>query len=367
MKRITYILLATLMLLMAACSPAPVPQETQKPPVQLEDEAEEYTPVISLPPEIINTPVPIITEEPYIPEPTSIKLTVVGDCMLASYKGSGRFNTMTASTEPEYFLGGVVDIFRDDDFTIVNLENTLTDRNLQPRYKDENPGYWYYGPTSNIDILKCSSVEVVNISNNHSGDYGDAGTDDTIGAITGAGMLVGMSTNIVYLEKEGYKVALVCNGLWGSYHTQNVINRINLAKDAGADYVVVYVHGGEMNTHTPEQWKVTAYHQLVDAGADLVIGNHPHCLQPMEIYHDSIIIYSIGNFCYGGDNKPENRTIIFSLELLFHDNGNIERTYKIIPCYVYTGDINNFRPEVIEDPEVIDRVLTFMAEGGSPL
>ena len=78
--------------------------------------------------------------------------------------------------------------------------------------------------------------------------------------------------------------------------------------NANSDYQVVYCHGGEEKVHAYEDWKQASCHNLVDHGADLVIGSHPHVLQPMETYNGVNIVYSLGNFIFGGNNYPENRT-----------------------------------------------------------
>jgi poly-gamma-glutamate synthesis protein (capsule biosynthesis protein) len=104
----------------------------------------------------------------------------------------------------------------------------------------------------------------------------------------------------------------------------------------------------------------------VDNGADLILGDHPHVLQPMEEYNGAYIVYSLGNFCFGGNRHPENRTIIFNETLtITNDTGTgtyevTGKTYDITPCYVYTGDTNNWQPAIIEDEETKNKVLDFM-------
>ena len=297
---------------------------------------------------------------------TTIKFTFAGDCMLASYKGqvgAGNFADTALKGNWEYFLDGVDEYFEDDDFTVVNLENVLTDDNsLKPVAKDHNPAYWFKGPTANTQILTSQSVEIANLANNHFGDYGTKGRSDTIKACEDAGLLWGNNDKTVYVEKNGIKVALIFHGLWYEGQEQTIINRINEASKQ-SDLQIVYFHGGKEGTHTPEKWKMRAVHRIVDAGADLVIGNHPHVLQPYEIYNGVGIVYSMGNFCYGGSKKPENRTIIYKFNVTFdNETGNlISKSAKIIPCYVYTGTSNNWQPKVIEDAAVKQKVLDFMA------
>lgn len=98
----------------------------------------------------------------------------------------------------------------------------------------------------------------------------------------------------------------------------------------------------------------------MDAGADLVLGNHPHVLQPREIYKDREILYSLGNFCYGGSRYPQNRTLIYQLTLTVRDGALVSAASELIPCYVYTGKVNNYCPALITDEAQCQRVLDFM-------
>ena len=81
------------------------------------------------------------------------------------------------------------------------------------------------------------------------------------------------------------------------------------------------------------------------------------------------IIYSMGNFCYGGSRRPENRSILYQIEWTISNDGVLEgKTSEIIPCYVYTGDVNNYQPTPIEDEVVKQKVLDFMSwKVNSPL
>ena len=84
-------------------------------------------------------------------------------------------------------------------------------------------------------------------------------------------------------------------------------------------------------------------------------------LQPREIYRGKEIVYSLGNFCYGGSKHPQNRTIIYKTRLTVKDGALIAQENGIVPCYVYTGSSNNWQPAIIDDPAVRQRVLDFMA------
>lgn len=302
----------------------------------------------------------IVVEEP---KSFDIKITFTGDCLLASYMNqttSGSFNEYSNNNDPSYFFEKVKPIFEKDDITIINLENVFTDQNLKEVKKDHNPAYWYRSKTSNTDILTGSSVEAVSLANNHFGDYGNQGRVDTINAVEKAGLLYGNNDNTFYFEKNGYKIAFICHGLWGEWQADAIINRIKEA-ESQSDFQVVFYHGGKERIHAPEQWKINASRKLVDNGADLVIGNHPHVLQPMENYNGVDIVYSMGNFCFGGNRRPENRTIIYQITLNISNEGILEsKNSEIIPCYVYTGDVNNYQPMIIENETEKQNVLDFM-------
>ena len=293
----------------------------------------------------------------------TIDISMVGDCMLSTYmgqSGAGSFNATAAVQPPSYFLEKVQDVFAQDDFTIVNLETVLTDRALTPIPKDHDPAYWFRGPTANIRILTEGSVEAVSLANNHVNDYGAQGRADTIRAVEDAGLPYGSNERTLYLEKNGFRIAVICHGLWNENQASQIIPRIQEAAGA-SDYQIVFYHGGTEGTHTPDPWRIRASRRLVDAGADLVIGNHPHVLQPEEVYNGVHIVYSLGNFCYGGSRSPENRTIIYKMLLTVDNGAVVKQESSMIPCYVFTGGANNWQPAPLTDDAAKQKVLDFMA------
>ncbi|MCI9554960.1 MAG: CapA family protein [Oscillibacter sp.] len=293
----------------------------------------------------------------------SIVISFTGDMLLASLHGkraAGNFLDYTAKREPEYFLQHVSPIFGADDFTVVNLENVLTDRALTPKEKSTDPAYWYRAPTANAEILASSGVEAVSLANNHTGDYGAAGYKDTAKAVAAAGLEYGGNDRTFYLEKNGYRVAVICHGLWNEGQAAGIVRRIKAAEKE-SDFQVVFYHGGKEGVHAPEAWRVRASRRLIEGGAELVLGNHPHVLQPREVYQGREIVYSLGNFCYGGSRRPENRTIIYQLTLRVENGELAETESEMIPCYVHTGStVNNYCPAPITDEEQRKQVLDFM-------
>lgn len=307
----------------------------------------------------------------------TIKLSFVGDCLCAtdartSYANC--FEEVADREDPEYFLSKVSHLFLNDDFTIADCENVFSDsKNLTMRDKGQiaNPdieAYWFKTKAKNANILSVGGIDMVSIENNHIDDYGSQGHSDTQKALDSANVLWGEEGKIVYYKKNGYKIAVICVSMYNYSVVETIKDYISKASKK-SDYQIIYFHGGQEAVHSPESWKINACRAFIDSGADLVIGDHPHVLQPREIYKNKTIIYSMGNFIFGGNRHPENRTIIYQHTLSL-DNSNklISEEGKIIPCYVYTGDINNWQPAIIKDKATKKKVLDFMkGKTDSPL
>ncbi len=362
-------------------------QSSEAPIINIDTSVEEtVSEIVSS--EVISTPSQPVIESPIAPPPPNtptdltsvvpmqsrhpvpeesdsfdITLSFVGDMILATNKDSfysGSFRDYAAEQEPTYFLDKVRHIFEADDFTIANVENVFSDRALTPVHKDYSPAFWFTSPASNINILSSAGVEGAMIANNHIRDYGQEGYNDSVAAITNAGMQYGDASRIMYFEKGGYVVAVISSGLWGEYQANNIVNLIKQAENH-SHYQVVIFHGGTEKIHSPEDWKRRAARKLVDNGADLVVGGHPHVLQPREIYNGVEIVYSIGNFCYGGHRYPENRTVIYQMTLNVGKDLTLRSSASnMIPCYVYTGSVNNFQPAIVDDEIIKNRILDFM-------
>lgn len=299
----------------------------------------------------------------------TIKLSFIGDCLCAtdartSYANC--FEEVADRENPKYFLSKVSHLFLNDDFTIADCENVFSDsENLTMRDKGQiaNPdieAYWFKTKSKNANILSVGGIDMVSIENNHIDDYGPQGHRDTQKALDLAGVLWSEDGKIVYYKKNGYKIAIICVSMYNDSAVENIKSYINKASKK-SNYQIIYFHGGQEAVHTAETWKKNACHALIDSGADLIIGDHPHVLQPREIYKRKTIIYSMGNFIFGGNRHPENRTIIYQHTLSLDNDQNLtDEKGKIIPCYVYTGDTNNWQPNIIKDKDTKKKVLDFM-------
>ena len=292
------------------------------------------------------------------PEPLTITISFIGDCMLATDRGAnyqGSFNRLASEVEPSYFFEEFTELFESDDWTVANLENVFTDNpDAVARNKGYTPAYWYKSTTANTAILTSGGIDVVSLANNHSEDYGAIGYADTRAALDAAGVLWGDNENMLLLEKEGFTVALyLCTFYYTGY--DRVISQKMASVDA--DYKIVYFHGGTERIHTPDAWKAEGCRRMIDGGIDLVIGGHPHVLQPIEVYGGKTIVHSLGNFVFGGSRSEENRTIVYRHTLTVLGKEVISTSEEIIPCYVYT---DLYKPGIITKRDEIAAVEAFL-------
>ena len=293
----------------------------------------------------------------------TLTLSFIGDCILGSESGKiydGNFSYMAENEDHTYFFSKVKDVLAQDDVTIANLECVLTDRDLEKEGKDYSPAFWFKAPTANADILTKGSVEVASLVNNHVYDYGDEGYEDTVAALKKENLLVAQTLKPLYIEKNSIKIGILSCHLWSSYNVSYIEDALEEMQDQ-CDYKIVFFHGGTEAVFQPDNYKIDACRYLASTGlCDLIVGSHPHVLQPMEVVDGVPILYSLGNFCYSASNYPDNKTVILRVNLSKTESGILTET-ELIPCYVYIGSINNYQPAIMTDSSDIAEVLDFMS------
>lgn len=296
--------------------------------------------------------------------PVSLTVSVVGDCTLGTDENFDYDTSLNAYYEnygADYFFSNVKSIFSADDLTIANFEGTLT--NSEER---EDKEYAFKAPAEYAGILTSGSVEAVNTANNHSHDYGDQGYEDTISALDSAGILNFGYDKTIVTEVKGVKVGLV-----GIYELKDHLERkeqlkqnIAKVKAEGAQVTIVIFHWGNEKEEVPDSNQTTLAHLAIDEGADLVCGHHPHVLQGIEEYKGKNIVYSLGNFCFGGNQHPSDMdTMIFQQTFTVDQNGvKADNVTNIIPCSVSSdSDYNNYQPTPAEGDEAT-RILNKIQE-----
>ena len=296
--------------------------------------------------------------------PVSLTVSVVGDCTLGTDENFDYDTSLNACYDnygADYFFSNVKSIFSTDDLTIANFEGTLTDSEER-----EDKEYAFKAPAKYAGILTSGSVEAVNTANNHSHDYGDQGYEDTISALDSAGILNFGYDKTLVTEVKGVKVGLV-----GIYELKDHLERkeqlkqnIAKVKAEGAQVTIVIFHWGNEKEEVPDSNQTTLAHLAIDEGADLVCGHHPHVLQGIEEYKGKNIVYSLGNFCFGGNQYPSDMdTMIFQQTFTVDQNGvKADNVTNIIPCSVSSdSDYNNYQPTPAEGDEAT-RILSKIQE-----
>jgi len=288
-------------------------------------------------------------------EDIQITISAAGDCTFATdvnYAGGPTFVAKYNEVQdPSYFLKNVQSVFANDDLTIVNFEGTLT--NLTTRQDKE---FAFRGDPEYVQILTSGSVEAVNLANNHSRDYGMQSLEDTRNYLTGAGVThFGYDQTAIY-EVKGVKIGLI--GIYvlpdGLGRMQQLKDHIQKVKSEGAVITIVNFHWGIEREYYPNDVQKQLAHAAIDQGADLVIGEHPHVLQGIETYQGKKIVYSMGNFCFGGNKNPSDKdSMIFQQTFTIRD-GNIlsYEDFKVIPCSISSvTNVNNYQPTILEGAE----------------
>lgn len=228
------------------------------------------------------------------------------------------------------FNDRIIDLFKDADFSIANLEGCFYDG--EEKIKKQ-------GPTIKASVKSFSGylglgVEAINLANNHVRDYGDEGLSSTIELLEGSGILhFGAGKNIyeakkpLIYEKKGLKI-----GFLGISEYEFTIATEN---EAGAnpfdelytlddiadlkkqvDYVVVLYHGSKEYYRFPVPYVQKRCRRFIDKGADVVLCQHSHCIGCQEIYKDGYILYGQGNFCFcRADNEYTRSGLLVQIKL----------------------------------------------------
>lgn len=287
--------------------------------------------------------------EEYTPDVRTVTITAVGDCTLATdvnASRAGSFESVAADLggDYSYFFKNVAPIFSEDDLTIVNFEGTLSNQGTRA-----DKQFAFRGKPEYVHVLTSSSVEAANLANNHSADYGGVSLTDTIKYLNEAGISNFIGTNTAMRDVNGIAVGLVGINALNEEEASKLEKAIGSVKSLGAQLVIVSIHWGEEKAPEPNSAQIEMAHKAVDLGADLVIGTHPHVLQGVEKYNGKYIAYSLGNFCFGGNNNPSDKdTVIYRQVFTFVDNVLQEDNNMVLIPATISGydEYNNYQPAI---------------------
>ena len=323
------------------------------------------SPTVAVTPTATPSPTPIPTPEP---TPNYYTVSAIGDCTLTSHQMLGDSSPYSYAGRMQgdysYPFSNTSQYFLNDDFTISNLECTLSDTTL---YSPQQ--FYFRAPTAYASILINGGVDFVTTANNHSADFGDTGKDNTYAALTEYGIPFGKEDEAQLLTtSSGLVIGVYC--AFNDYlpDTDKCAAAIASLREQGAEYIICAFHWGQELKYRPNQNQVDLARACIDAGANLVYGSHPHCLQPIEEYNGGVILYSMGNWSFGGNASPTDRdTAIVQIKVKRDIDGKITNDgYTIIPCCVSSlpvgsdnGADNDYKPTPYEEgSEEYERALS---------
>lgn len=247
----------------------------------------------------------------------------------------------------DYAWAGLEGVFLEDDLSVVNLECAPSDiGNPEPKE------FVFHCPTESLESLAEAGIEVANMGNNHSGDYGKEALVDGRANLIAAGVApVGAGESVTeagepaFFDIGGWRVAVV--GFGGVYPTpawfatedragmrngDDIPSMVEAVASAAeeADVVVVSIHWGvELDTE-PRPEDIERAEAMVEAGADVIFGHHAHRLQPLEMVNDSAVFWGLGNFVWPRFSTAGSTTGV--ARALVHPDGTIEAC--LIPAFI---------------------------------
>ena len=321
----------------------------------------------------------------FVPEETAEKLvydddgavimtiTCTGDFTIGgdNYHGKDIFKKELEDHDGDidFTMQNVRDILLSDNLTIVNFEGTLTDTTYVPSSKKNNEFLFNISPSS-VSVLCNNGIEAVSLENNHVMDHGEEGYEDTKNTLRSAGIIYSNSEEIGIFEYQGIQVAMLsylCIDRYGKPFGDYPTFEEKVAADIAAakqyyPLVIVSFHWGTEAKYVPTNNQIRLGRMAVDSGADLVIGHHPHRIQPIEFYNGSYICYSLGNFCFAGHKKPNDMTsILFQIRYRIKDHKISYKDFRIIPIRISSRkDRNDFIPTPFSPGAETDSILSVL-------
>lgn len=293
--------------------------------------------------------------EPQV-QKTSITLSFVGDITLGNYAGQGYSGSFDQEYEKQgqdtsYFLKKVKSVFEKDDLTIANLEGPLT---TSQDHADKT--FAFQGKLEYVNILTDGDIEAVTLANNHSKDHFEQGMKDTKKVLDEKNIEHFGYDESAVIDVKGIKVGFL--GYSFPYSLTSEMKKAIQDLKKQSDVVIVYYHWGIERDQAPMQSQRDIAKDTIDAGADLIIGSHPHVLQGIETYKGKKIVYSLGNFCFGGNKNPSDKdSMIYQHTFSFENKKLVKEENKIIPCMISsTSSRNNYQPTIVDGDDA-KRVL----------
>jgi len=254
-----------------------------------------------------------------------IVLVAVGDVMLA--RGVGEKIRRCGTEHP---FSDVARVLESADVGFCNLECVLADE-----ARPQSNGFVFKANPILAHTLRHAGFDLVSVANNHTLDCGTAGFRETIRILRHSGIIPILAEPIVK-KVRGIRLGLCAFNLVGRHQTSEVMIRTVKELEATSDVVIVSLHWGIEYTLSPSTQQLRLAKQLVDSGADLILGHHSHRVQGIGSYKDRFIVYSLGNFLFDQRDPLGNETVMLLIKLT---RAGVRRI-TIVPAVIV-----NFRPE----------------------
>lgn len=248
------------------------------------------------------------------------RVVAVGDVSLVNPVGS--------ALRHEDFFASVRSTLSGADLTFANLECVMTQGAAREARRAQ---VTLRAPCEGGRALADVGVDVVSLANNHAFDFGAQGARDTLGCVSDAGLHpIGMADSPAAAQRpyvtviQGVRVGVLAFAFDTNRRAERPMHVARIDEDpvgavralrGSVDVVLVSLHWGVEFTHAPTASQTTLAHALIDAGADAILGHHPHVLQSVEVYRERPIAYSLGNFVFGPQPAPRDQSAVLTLEL----------------------------------------------------
>ena len=289
-----------------------------------------------------------------------VNLTFGGDCVLGGRENYFRRNDSLIGkvlSEPDFHpFAKLQSVFEADDITCVNLECVLKD---DSNGEDMSKAWRFRGPAAYADYLKTGFVEMVNLANNHTMDYGPEGYSATLDALQGYTDYCG-NGHLRVIQVCGHRIGFGgCREAVFLKNPETIEEEIRLLRKMGAEWIVYQCHWGTEYAEHRTVLQEAMARACVRAGANLVVGHHPHTVQGIDVIDGVPIIYSLGNLCFGGTiDVATFDGLLLRAEIAFSEN-SVTTELKLIPVLTSSSShqgINDYMP-VIAQGEDKDRIL----------
>ncbi|HOQ17129.1 MAG TPA: CapA family protein [Defluviitaleaceae bacterium] len=271
-----------------------------------------------------------VTQIPEAEEPQKIVIAFMGDVMMDSYIGD-----YIRDRGVDYPWEDVASITQAADLAVINLETSVSTRGSTKKPE----GYGFRSHPDSLQGLVNSGIDLVSLANNHSLDFGEEAFNDTLDyldqygiAYVGGGKNKNEAEQLKIIEKNGIQLGFLAFTSvipWSSWeatedkagtavykeeYKERLLQNIeNASKEC--DILTIIPHWGVEYAQVPSEWQRELAHEMIDAGADIIVGHHPHVLQGIEFYKEKPIFYSVGNFIFLKNDDLCGRTGIFQLTL----------------------------------------------------